>query len=278
MFTKVFRTIYDGTLAENWRAMVTFQQLLILADEQGVVDMTPSAISRTTGIPLDIITDGLAVLEAPDPMSRTADMEGRRIARLDVHRPWGWFLVNFRKYNELKNRDEKREADRIRIAAKRESARQAATKSDMSQGVAGCSEVSQDVANVAHTDPDPDVNPKAKSKEEEREKPTAPPAPSARRSAVELQTWIDSLPADEQPIPGDDPIIDYAEKVGIPYDYLLLAWEEFRERMAGKRQKDWRAHYRNAVRANWFKLWWMRDGGECALTTQGEQAKRRHGL
>jgi len=95
---------------------------------------------------------------------------------------------------------------------------------------------------------------------------------------VELQTWIDSLPADEQPIPGDDPIIDYAEKVGIPYDFLLLAWEEFRERMAGKRQKDWRAHYRNAVRSNWFKLWWMRDGGECALTTQGEQAKRRHGL
>ena len=115
-------------------------------------------------------------------------------------------------------------------------------------------------------------------KEEEREKPTAPPAPSARRSAVELQTWIDSLPADEQPIPAGDPIFDYAEKVGIPDDYLLLAWEEFRERMAGKRHKDWRAHYRNAVRGNWFKLWWMRDGGECALTTQGEQAKRRHGL
>ena len=113
---------------------------------------------------------------------------------------------------------------------------------------------------------------------QEKEEAKKPPAPSARRSAVELQTWIDSLPADEQLIPPGDTIFDYAEKVGIPDDYLLLAWEEFCERMQGKRQKDWRAHYRNAVRGNSFKLWWMRDGSQCELTTQGEQAKRRHGL
>lgn len=352
MYTKVFRSIYDGTLADNWQAMVTFQQMLILADSQGVVDMTPSAMARITGIPLDILASGIAALESPDPASRTADMEGRRIARLDAHRDWGWFLVNFAKYRAMQSREEKKSADRERMREKRSSAlaggvigmsceycgseatgvdhitptsaggpdadsnvvacclRCNASKNSRdlltflndplsradsnvvrrsaklmervsfddrtSLFVASCRQLSPVVADVAHTNTD--VNTKAKSKEEEREKPTAPPAPSARRSAVELQTWIDSLPADEQPIPGDDPIIDYAEKVGIPYDFLLLAWEEFCERMQGKRQKDWRAHYRNAVRSNWFKLWWMRDGSQCELTTQGEQAKRRHGL
>lgn len=158
MYTKVFRSIYDGTLADNWRAMVTFQQMLILADSQGVVDMTISAMSRTTGIPAEILSEGIAALEAPDPGSRTPDMEGRRIARLDAHREWGWFLVNFAKYRAMQTREEKNEADRERIRAKRAAER--ATRNDTKQHVAKCSEVSQvvaGVADVAHTDTDTDT-------------------------------------------------------------------------------------------------------------------------
>lgn len=138
MYTKVFRSIYDGSLADNWQALVTFQQLLILADESGVVDMTIGAIARKTGIPLDILQAGVACLEQPDPASRTPDMEGRRIVRLDSHRDWGWFLVNFAKYKALRSREEKREADRERIRQKRQNA----TERDMSQGVAHCREMS----------------------------------------------------------------------------------------------------------------------------------------
>lgn len=119
MYTKVFRQIYDGTLADNWQALVTFQQLLVLADEAGVVDMTIGAIHRKTGIPVDVLTAGIAILEAPDPASRTPDMEGRRIARMDEHRDWGWFLVNFMKYRQLVSKDEKRQADRSRISNQR---------------------------------------------------------------------------------------------------------------------------------------------------------------
>ena len=150
MYTKVFRSIYDGTLADNWQAMVTFQQMLILADSQGVVDMTPGAMARITGIPLEILAAGIAVLEAPDAGSRTPEMEGRRIARLDAHRDWGWFLVNFAKYRAMQTREEKNEADRERMRSKR-----AAARSNVSQGVADCSNVSptvESVADVAHTD------------------------------------------------------------------------------------------------------------------------------
>lgn len=147
MYTKVFRSIYDGTLADNWKAMVTFQQLLILADADGVVDMTIGAIARTTGIPLEILNEGIAHLEQPDPQSRTPDMQGRRIAKIDPHRGWGWFLVNFKKYKEMRTREEKRDADRERMRQKR----QHATDSDMSQSVAACSEVSPMSPTHTHT-------------------------------------------------------------------------------------------------------------------------------
>lgn len=152
MYSKVFRSIYDGTLADNWQAMVTFQQLLILANEDGVVDMTLTSISRTTGIPMDILAAGLSVLEAPDEGSRTPDMEGRRIVRLDSHREWGWFLVNWSKYRKMTTREEKKEADRTRISESR-----GYKKALEINDVAPCSRVSKSVADVAHTDTDTDT-------------------------------------------------------------------------------------------------------------------------
>lgn len=154
MFAKIFDSIYDGTLAEHWQALVTFQQLMILSNAEGVVDLTPAAISRRTGIPREIIDAGIAHLEQPDPQSRSAVMEGVRISRLDQHRTWGWFIVNHAHYRAIQNAEEKREKDRIRIAKKRDTKRQPATDDDMSQGVAGCREASQEVANVAYTEAD----------------------------------------------------------------------------------------------------------------------------
>lgn len=98
MYGKLFTQMYDGTLVSKWQALVTFQQMIILCGPDGVIDMTPSALSDRTGIPLKIIRAGIAELEKPDPSSRTRDMDGRRIERLDDHRDWGWRLVNYRKY------------------------------------------------------------------------------------------------------------------------------------------------------------------------------------
>ena len=73
--------MYDGTLYGNWKALVTLQQMIILCDMDGFVDMTPQAIAARTGIPLEIIRTGITALEEPDPYSRTPDLEGRRIER-----------------------------------------------------------------------------------------------------------------------------------------------------------------------------------------------------
>jgi hypothetical protein len=151
--------MYDGTMYGNWKAIVAFQQMIVLCDQDGVVDMTPQAIAARTSIPLEIIKEGITALEAPDEYSRTPGQDGRRLERLDSHRPWGWRIVNYAKYTKIVRAADKREDDRRRIAEKRATQRTggSATSNDLSQPVAGCSEVSRvspSVAEVAHIDVD----------------------------------------------------------------------------------------------------------------------------
>jgi hypothetical protein len=121
MYGKIFTQIYEGTLASKgpWQALVTFQQLIVLANKYGEIDMTPEAIANRTTIPLDIIKAGIAELEKPDPDSRTAAEEGRRIVRLSDSRTWGWRLVNHEKYRKIRSEDERREYMRDLMRNKR---------------------------------------------------------------------------------------------------------------------------------------------------------------
>lgn len=119
VFGKIFASIYDGTLGEHWQALVTFQQMIVLCDADGVVDMTPEALSRNTGIPLRIIRAGIIVLESPDPSSRSPAEDGRRIIRLQAHRDWGWRLVNHQKYRDLRSAIDRREYMRDYMRARR---------------------------------------------------------------------------------------------------------------------------------------------------------------
>ena len=160
MYGKIFVTMYDGTLIENWKGLVTFQQMIVLADENGVIDTTPKVLSARTGIPLEIIEEGIAVLEAEDKYSRSPEENGKRIERIDAHRPWGWIIVNYGKYVRLGNRNDKKQADKERIAAKRE-----ALRANKKEGLSNRREVSQSVASVAkvaHIDIDIDKKTKAK--------------------------------------------------------------------------------------------------------------------
>lgn len=131
MYVKMFRSMFDGTLATRgpWEAMVTFQQMLILADNKGIVDMTAETISRQSTVPLAIIRIGITALEQPDPDSRNQSMNGCRIKRLHDHIDWGWFIVNHQHYRDLKSEDKRRaymreyqKQRRARLAAERDRA------------------------------------------------------------------------------------------------------------------------------------------------------------
>lgn len=110
MFAKLFQSMYDGSLVTRgpWEALVTFQQLLVLSDRFGDVDITAEVISRRTIIPLEIILKGIEELSKPDPHSRDKSEEGRRIVPISPTRDWGWHIVNYTKYSAIRNAEERR--------------------------------------------------------------------------------------------------------------------------------------------------------------------------
>jgi hypothetical protein len=86
--------------------------MLVLSDEEGVVDKTPRAISRITNVPLEIVERGIAKLSAADPDSRTPDEDGRRIVLIDENRTWGWRIVNYLKYRQIRDEEARRISNR----------------------------------------------------------------------------------------------------------------------------------------------------------------------
>ncbi len=97
-----------------------------------------------------------------------------------------------------------------------------------------------------------------------------------KMGSVTIKTYIAAcVEAGIDAVPGDDPIFEYTEKVGIPREMVALAWYVFRDTYIDTQQKQssWLQHFRNAVRKNWGKVWYLQDGGGWALTTAGRQAK-----
>lgn len=101
---------------------------------------------------------------------------------------------------------------------------------------------------------------------------------SAKAGVLKLADWL-QLCAEEgvKPIPADDPVFDYARDVGLTREMVALAWFAFkRNKLAsGRGQKDWRATFRNAVRGNWARVWWLTaDDSGAKLRTEGLQLQR----
>ena len=112
--------------------------MLSQADAQGVVRTAAPALALVCMKSVDRIREILALLEAPDPDSRSENDDGRRIRKIEG----GWQIINYGSYRQRVSAEEKRENDRIRIAEKRAAERAAKA------GVDGCSDVSQPVASV----------------------------------------------------------------------------------------------------------------------------------
>lgn len=91
--------------------------------------------------------------------------------------------------------------------------------------------------------------------------------------------WIDVVRASgEKPISDYFTVWDYCEGIGLPAEFVELAWLKFRDRYSsdenfkGKKYADWRRAFLNTVKGNWFKLWY-RNGDAFLLTTAGQQAE-----
>lgn len=97
-----------------------------------------------------------------------------------------------------------------------------------------------------------------------------------------LRIWLEDVKTKgEQAIPETDPVFAYAEKTGIPDEFLRLAWRVFKDQHTSgagslKRQKSWRQTFRTYVEKGYMRLWYINAEGQYALTTAGIQAQRAH--
>lgn len=108
MFAKVFGQIFDSSIAEDYNCRRMFMDLLVLADSDGVVDMTLEAISRRTNVPLDEVTRYIHELQQPDCRSRSQLEEGKRLVKISSERDWGWQIVNYQHYKRIKDEEARR--------------------------------------------------------------------------------------------------------------------------------------------------------------------------
>lgn len=120
MYAKLFASLYQGTLRGCSDEILVFTNLIAHADSTGMVDKHFKAIAEETGLDIERVKAAIANLEAPDPESRSPEMEGRRIVKLDEHRVWGWQIVNHGKYRAIRSEEDRREQNRIAQAKWRE--------------------------------------------------------------------------------------------------------------------------------------------------------------
>ena len=113
MYAKLFTSIYQGTLRGDSHGLLVFTNLIAHADSAGHVDIHPRAIADEVGLTLEQVRAALLKLEAPDEESRSPELEGRRIVRLNEHRDWGWQVVNYLTYRAIRDEEDRREQNRL---------------------------------------------------------------------------------------------------------------------------------------------------------------------
>ena len=108
MYAKVFSQIFDSSISSDHEVRHVFMDLLVMADRDGYVDMTRDAICRRANIPMTLLVRALSILSAPDPASRSVEKEGRRIELIDEGRDWGWRIVNYAQYRDIRDEEGRR--------------------------------------------------------------------------------------------------------------------------------------------------------------------------
>lgn len=163
MYSHIFASMYQGTMMGRSDLLLVFPCLLAHCDAAGNVDLHPKALSSMTGLPEDRVRAALTELEQDDPESRTNHPQygGKRIVRIDEHRPWGWFVVNYGKYRDLIRANSIREQARIRQERKRE---KDAGNAPVTPGHAPVTDQSQPVTHESRKEEE-----EGKEKEKEKE-------------------------------------------------------------------------------------------------------------
>ncbi len=128
-YTKLFSEIVMSTV---WREKDTTRlvwiTMLALRNMHHVVEASVPGLADCARVSIKACRVALKVLSDPDPDSRSQELEGRRIQKVDG----GWFIINGEKYRRKMSADERREKNAIYQKNHRERKKSVSTPSDIS--------------------------------------------------------------------------------------------------------------------------------------------------
>lgn len=106
-------------------------------------------------------------------------------------------------------------------------------------------------------------------------------AGSRKSRGMTFAEWEQSKGEGEMLIEATHHVFDYIDRIGLPQDFVDLAWYAFGDRYredGNARYIDWPTHFRKSIEGNWYKIWWIAEDGAFYLTTKGKQAAIAHGI
>lgn len=111
MYVKLFGSILKSSVwDESPATRLVWITLLLLADEDGFAQGVERGLARQANVSPEECFAALEVLAAPDLASQTQDYGGRRIEKVEG----GWLVLNYKKYREIKTREQLQAAARQR--------------------------------------------------------------------------------------------------------------------------------------------------------------------
>lgn len=117
-YNKLFTKILDSTVwLENDATRLVWITMLAVMDEDGFVALSSVGnVAARARVSLEAANAAIKALEAPDKEDSSQEHEGRRIERV----PYGWMVLNARKYRDIVQRAESMRKNRERVAKHRE--------------------------------------------------------------------------------------------------------------------------------------------------------------
>jgi hypothetical protein len=118
MFVKLYSRITESSLMEeDVVTRYTFLMMLAISDPTGLVIGTDVAIARRINLPFGDFVKSVKRLSQPDENSNSKEEEGRRVISSKGER--GYQMVNYEKYRNLKDEEQKREYHRVYMKNRR---------------------------------------------------------------------------------------------------------------------------------------------------------------
>lgn len=105
-YTKLFGSILDSSIwRESKETRLVWITMLAMCDRDGTVSAAVPGLADRAKVSLEECLAALKTLSEPDPWSRSADHEGRRIQAVDG----GWKIINHEKYRNKMSLEDRRE-------------------------------------------------------------------------------------------------------------------------------------------------------------------------